>query len=237
MASDRSRACVAACAAMAGGVADAAGTQSSAATTLEQAALRDALSKGSVHELDVATEGSLTSTLDDDVATDEGRQTITKSGGVHAHVLIVGGNAYYSGNQTTLTSYFGLTPQVAQQVGSNWVRVSPTDPGYAAVSADATLPSALNQLKLGGVLSETAPIKVDGENVIGIRATLHKSGASGSVVMYVTRSATPLPVSVETTARNKQGTLHATITLSDWGERVSLAAPTNVVTLIYKKAS
>jgi hypothetical protein len=222
---------------MAGGVADAAGSQSSAPTTLEQTALRDALSKGSVHELAVATEGSLTFTSDDDVATDEGRQNIMKSGGVHAHVLIVGGNAYYSGNQTTLTSYFGLTPHLAQQVGSNWVRLSPTDPGYATVAADATLPSALDELKLGGVLSETGPTKIDGQNVVGIRATRHESGATGSVVMYVTSSAPPLPVSVDITARNKQGTLHSTTTLSDWGEPVSLTAPTNVVTLVYKKAS
>lgn len=185
-----------------------------------------------MREVLVGVAGSKSGALVDDVATDEGRQDITRYGGVHAHVLVVGGNAYYSGNQAALIDYFELAPSTAKQIGSRWVLVAPSNSDYSTVAADATLSSALTEATPPGPLSETAPTTIDGESVIGIRGTLHApKGVSASEILYVSRAAEPLPVQLVVSSSTKNLRDHSTTNFTRWGEPLALAAPTSVVTI------
>ena len=204
-------------------------TTAPSAAELMRTALSDADARGSVHEAESETTPSLTGALSDDVATHEGRQYITRSGGVQAHVLIIAGVAYISGNQATLVHYFGLPSAVAREVGSRWVSIPSSNSGYSTVAADATLSSAIASLAIPGHITETKPTTIDGQAVVGIHGDMPIPGSPQTSVvatLYVSRTSRPLPVGA-TYTYGKGGT--ATITLSHWGETVALSAPTNTI--------
>jgi hypothetical protein len=215
-----------------GGAGGAQAKPAPSAAQLLRTALADASARGSVHEVQTAVASKVTIGIATDVATNEGRQEITHSGGEQAHVLVVGGTAYFSGNQAALIHYFGLPASVAHTVGTRWVSVPSSNSGYAAVAANLTLASALKSLTPPGALTETAPTRVDGQSVVGIRGTPGSAdGKDASNILYISSSSTPLPVAGSASSKGGGSTqaFTSTITLSGWGERVALTAPTNVI--------
>ncbi len=221
-----------ACAAVS--VLGAAGGSSAAAVSpaarLVATALHDASVRGSMHEVGVAVEGKSTVTLTDDLSLAGGRQDIVHFGGEHAHVLIVGDTAYFSGNEAALTGYFGLSAQSARKVGSRWVSVPKSNRDYRQLAAGATLISALGQLSPPGKLTETAPTTIDGQSVIGIRGTpASQAGATASSVLYISRSKDPLPVRLSVSVTSSNGDVRSTVDVSGWGEHVVLTAPSGAI--------
>jgi len=207
-------------------------TSTPAAAQALHTALADATARGSVHQNVVESSAGKTLTLSDDVATTEGRQEITISGGARASVLVVGGVAYLSGNQTALVSYFGFPASVAREVGDRWISIPSSGSGYSTVAAAATLPSALTEITPVGPLTETAPTRLDGESVVGIRGRAPSLyGQPGTLTTYVTRSSRPLPVEVSVTLNASGHTPagHTTSSLSDWGEHLALRPPANQI--------
>jgi hypothetical protein len=206
------------------------GSEGPTAAQLLKTALGDATARGSVHERTVEVAGSRRVTFSDDVTADSGRQNITASGGISAHVLVIGKTAYISGNQPALITYFGFPRADATSIGDRWVSVPSTNPDYANVAGDATLPSSLANLVPPGELTELGASKLDGESVVGLREALPASfGAKGTMTIYVTRSTRPLPVFATLTARHAGVTGTETTSWSDWGEPVSLKRPTDVI--------
>jgi len=215
-----------------GGAGGAQAKTASSAAQLLRTALADASARGSVRVVETAVASKLSVTIVADAATNGGRQDITHAGGERAHVLVVGATAYFSGNQAALTGYFGLPASVAHAVGNRWVSVPSSSSGYAQVAANVTLAGALKALTPPGALTETAPTRVDGQAVVGIRGTLGSAeGKDASDILYVTSSGTPLPVAVSASSKGGGGVqaFTSTITLSSWGEHVALRAPTNVI--------
>jgi hypothetical protein len=204
------------------------------ARQLLRAALRNAVARGSVHESESARLSGQTSASSDDLARHDGRQEITRSDGVRAHVLIVGGRGYFSGNQAALVKYFGLPVSEARAVGTRWVSVPASSSAFAVVASDATLQSALHLLVLTRPLKKTAPTTIDGESVIGLKGDASgfssEAGGLGSVagLVYVSRNTDPLPV--RATYRTRTGG-SATLEFGDWGEHLRLRPPANVVPL------
>jgi hypothetical protein len=191
--------------------------------------LSDATARGSVHESESAQASNPTVTFSDDLGAYSGRQEITLASGTRAHVLIVGGSAYYSSSQAGLVHYFGLSATAAHEVRARWVSNPPSAPHYSAVASDATLPSAVSELKLTGSLTETRPTTVDGQSVIGIHGDVSVPGAGpgvAAVTVYVSRSPHPLPVAAVYTFPNRS---HATLTFTDWGEHLALHPPANAI--------
>ena len=195
------------------------------ASQLLQTAFADAAARGSVHEVEHAVSGHNWFIASDDVSLQDGLQDITRSGGIHAHVILLGPVAYVSGNHTTLVSYFGLPTSAARAVGSRWIRVPASDHGwYPTVAADATLPSALNQVKPTGPLVDLPPTELDGQSVIGIRGNMPKGFTGGGTdIVFITRSSHPLVVSATFTGHGEK----VTSTFSHWGEHVAPHAPSS----------
>ena len=174
-----------------------ASTKASAASQLLRTALRDALARSSVHEVVTERAPKASGTVITDAGTNQGRQQITHSGGVKAQVVVVGGLAYFSGNQTALVHYFGLPAAVAQKVGNRWVSVPSSSTGFSAVAGGASLAAVLGGFAVPGQLKETAPIQVDGQSAVGVTGKGPVTGATGvsvSAIVYISRSHTPLPL-------------------------------------------
>ena len=206
-----------------------ASTQGSAATQLLHAALHDALSRSSVHEVETQKTPKMSATLITDAGTKQGRQQITRSGGEKAQVVAVGGAAYFSGNQAALIHYFGLPAALARKVGNRWVSVPSSSNGYSVVAGGTILSSVVGSFAIPGRLTETGPTTVDGQPAVGITAKGPVTGstsASVSATVYVTRSRTPLPLRA-TYIFSDGG--RATLDLSSWDERLALKAPTNAI--------
>jgi len=204
-------------------------TKGSAASTLLGTALHDALARKSVHELETAKAPNVSDSVITDATTNQGRQQITHSGGEKGQVVVVGGKAYFSGNQAALTHYFGLPAALARKVGTRWVSVPSSSSGYSAVAGGASLNGVLGSFDIPGQLKETAPTQVDGQSAVGITGKGPVTGsttASISATVYVTRSSTPLPLRA-VYAFSSGGSV--TLELSGWGEHLALKAPTNVI--------
>jgi hypothetical protein len=201
------------------------------AAQLLKTALSDARARGSAHESTVEVAGSRRVTFSDDVAVHSGRQNITVSGGISAHVLVIGKTAYISGNQPALITYFGFPRADATVIGSRWVSLTSTNPDYATVASDATLQSALlDDFTAKGKLTELGATKMDGESVVGLREVLSpSSGTKETITIYTTRSSHPLPVVAIVKASHAGKTASSMSTLSDWGEAVSAKPPADVI--------
>jgi hypothetical protein len=213
----------------AGAVARATAQQSAA--QLRSTALADADERGSVREVESERTRSLVATFTEDLATHDGRQNITRSGGEQAHVLIVGDTAYVAGNRAALIHYFGFPAAVASKIGARWVSIPSSSSAYSTVAGDATLPSAMTALAIAGKLTETAPTTINGQAVIGVRTKASIPGTSPATLaatLYISRASEPLPVRASYTS-SKGGS--ATITLSNWGEKIAFTAPTNAIPL------
>jgi hypothetical protein len=200
------------------------------AAQLVRTAVADAKAMGSVHITASLHATGRSGTLTSDVARTEGRQDFAFSSGAQAHVLLLDQLVFFSGNRAAMLHYFDLPTAVVREVGDHWVSVPPTNAGYAMLAAGVTLPSALAEITPTGRLTETAPLRIDGAAAIGIRGQAPAaSGGHGTEVMYVTRGGRPLPLTVASHLEfTGEPSSTATTTLSHWGERVSLRAPTGV---------
>jgi hypothetical protein len=197
------------------------------AAQLLKAALSDATAAGSVHEVVRVTEGSGRAIFLDDVATGSGRQDITVTPGIRAHVRVVDRTAYISGNKTALVKYFGFSSSAATAVGDRWASIPSTSGDYASVADDAILQSSLADITPRGHLTELPATRVDGAAVIGIRGALPPAtGGTGELTLYITRSSRPLPVSAMFTATESGVPFTSRSDLSDWGEHLALKPPT-----------
>ena len=158
----------------------------------------------------------------DDVGRDSGRQTLEISTGIQTHVLIANGAEYFDGNYSALTVFYGLSAAAARKIGNRWVSVPTSNRDYGAVASQVTLASALRHVMPDGQLTETAPRKLDGTPVIGIR------GRSGTdvVTLEVTRSKTPLPLAAIINAPGSTSPIGSTtVKFTDWGERLGIKPP------------
>jgi hypothetical protein len=206
-----------------------ASTKGSAASALLNTALRNALARKSVHEVETEKAPKVSDSVVTDAGTNQGRQQITHSGGEKGQVVVVGGTAYFSGNQAALTHYFGLPAAVASKVGARWVSVPASSSGYSAVAGGTSLSAVLGSFDVPGQLKETAPTQVDGQPAVGITGKGPVTGsttASVSAIIYVTRASTPLPVRAVYTFSTGGS---VTLDLSGWGEHLALKAPANVI--------
>jgi hypothetical protein len=195
------------------------------ASELLQIAFADASASGSAHELESEASGNRWFRASDDVSLHDGLQHITRYDGIDAHVLLAGPVAYISGNQRALVSYFGLPRSVAQMIGVRWVRIPSSDRRwYPTVAANATLVSALAEVKPSGHLVELPPSEFDGEPVVGIRGNMPTGfKGTGTDTIFVTRSAHPILVAATFAGSGQK----VRSTFSRWGERVTVNAPTN----------
>jgi hypothetical protein len=189
-----------------------------------------ATAAGSMHFHSTTQDGQSSIVFNDDSAASGGRQYITMSGGGQMTVLVVASAGYVNGNATALNSFLGLPASTATQMAGQWILFTSGDPGYQQVVAGVTTSSVLSEITPVGALTEIGSTTVDGQSVVGVRGAAPSSAnmpAGSKITLYVAASGRALPVScIEGSGSNQ-----TRITLSQWGERVSVTAPPHAVPL------
>jgi hypothetical protein len=216
------------------------GTSQSPATSSGLAALspRQILSRaeaaataaGSLHFSSTTKDGSSSIVFSDDSASSDGRQDITISSGGQMTVLVLRGVGYVDGNATALSGFLGLPSPTALQLAGRWISFTSGDPGYQQVVSGVTTGAVLSEITPVGALTKTAPTTVDGQTVVGVRGPAPASDgmpAGSKVTVYVAATGRPLPVS----CLEGSGSDQTDITLSRWGEPVSVAVPQQAIPL------
>ncbi len=203
---------------------DAAGSPRQSLTAI----LAAARAQRSAHYVALATNGVSRTRLVCDVATTEGIQRITYSVGGKTGtvtVLVKAGTAYLRGDGFVLTTYLGFKAPASAKYSNTWIRVPRSDRAYASISAAVTLPSTIDEFRLGGPLSFLPEKTVAGQKVTGIRGTIGKPAAQAT--LYARAHGTPLPVGeVETYGSGLDETL-----LSRWNEPVHVSVPARAVSI------
>ncbi len=187
-----------------------------------------ARAQGSVHLAAVESNGA-SAIGSYDISATVGAQTVSGGAQGNATLLVMPGMAYLKGDAAFLHNSLGLGVSAAGKYAGQWISFKPGDPGYAQVVSGDTLSSALSEASPTGTLGLTPSLTVDGQQVVGVTGGLPtdatRSGAVGSVTLYVSTAAPYLPVEVVTngTLAGQRGT--STVTFSHWGEPVSVTAP------------
>jgi hypothetical protein len=186
--------------------------------------------EGSVHlsESDKPTGGGTY-----DVGSNRGKQTIADGSEGNAALLVLPGIAYLKGDSAFLQDQLGLSISDASLYAQHWISFLPNDPAYdyqQLVQGD-TLGSALSESVPSGHLTQTSERTIDGESVVGVSGSAGGSlpkGAKESAVLYVSTAAPYLPVEFVETGAYEGRTGDSTLTFSNWGEPISVAAPGHV---------
>jgi hypothetical protein len=166
-------------------------------------------------------------TIAADIGTADGTETIA-SGAASAEIRVTRRDAYFSGNATGLTRLLGLPSAAAARVGSRWVRIAAGTAEYQDLAAEDTISSLPASIMPSN--EETAQLRtttVDGTRVYVLSWTTPASATSARVSERLVLGATTqaLPISETTTA----GGYSQTVTLSQWGEALTVPAPSAAV--------
>lgn len=183
---------------------------------------------GSVHFASTSNEGSGSLVFSDDSAAGGGRQDITMSDGGRMTVLLVSGIGYVNGNATALSGFLGLPASTSAQLAGQWISFTSGSPGYQQVVGGVTTGSVLSEISPVGTLTKTIRRTVDGQPVVGVTGPAPASAQlpkGSKITLYVAATGRPLPVScLEGTGKSL-----TSITLTHWGEPVSVAAPSHAI--------
>jgi hypothetical protein len=194
-----------------------------------------ATSAGSVHFVQVVTQGSNVTTLKGDLSAPSADETASL-GSARLEVRLVDGVIYVLGNQANLLqNALGLSSASATAAAGHWVSVQPSDTPFSALSNALDLSAELESFVPGKPgLVEQSPVKVHGMHAVRVTGTPSadvRNGAKGTSTFLVNERAPHLPVGA--TMVLTQGTVKQTrlVAFSDWGKAVVLSAPPGAVAL------
>ena len=197
---------------------------------LLSSALDNARAQRSVHYVSTASSPTAGVRMVCDAARDRGIQRITfhKAGKTgHATVLVVANTAYIRANQFALFNYFGFSASAAKRYTGRWLKIPSNSPSYPTVSLAVRLNSMLGELVLPKPLHRLPQSTVEGQRVIGFRNSSPVSGHPANRTLYVRAAGLRLPVAEMTQGGGSQ----ASVSLSNWNERVRVSAPRDATLL------
>ena len=198
------------------------GASTPSASQWLRAALRDAQTRGSVHELEANAIHGISVSISADVAAHDGRQQLIVAGTDLVRIVVLGGNVYCSASPAAaLANYCSVRSTAATIVGKGWIRIPRSNSAYATIAGGVTLPSALVGVTPTGRLSETEKTS-DGVRLVGITGAADViSRPFTTVTLWISTSRTPLPI----TAILKGPSSTGAAAFSGWGERVAITPP------------
>ena len=206
------------------------GAATTDASSLLAAALHDATSETSVHEVALTTQSSTTEQEDNDIGVNAGIQQFAVSNGALADVIALDAKKklYIRGNTYALTNFFGLDLVDPSSYANDWLLVTPKDPNYGAVALATTLASDFDlSLDLKGHLAIGPVTTVDGQRARAISGTVPAQDGNPSyrATVYISDNSKPLPLTLSATISG--ATYKATWT--KWGEKLKVVAPKGAI--------
>jgi hypothetical protein len=202
----------------------------------QTAAIAAAKSAGSVHYVQKASAGKQTVEIVGDASGSEGREMVTvHNGSSVGHVTgeLTGGKVYFEGDDYGLTSYLGMPANLASKYAHRWIVFTQADQGFKQTAKTFTISGPLSVVTLskgtlgpgpGSTIASTAVTSIRGRT-----AALSTSGKSGTGTLYVAAAGSPLPVRFVGTGTQDAGPAKGQVDFSQWGEPVTLSAPSHAV--------
>lgn len=175
----------------------------------------------SAHVVFTAKSGSTSATekIVADVGTSGGVETVT-NGSAELTIRVTSTHAYLKGNQSGLTTIYGLTSAQAKKVGKDWVSSKAGTSQYSGLKSDLTMTSVKSLLpKAKGTRLSTDSA---GLYVLKWSTAATSSLPSLSNTLIVSTGTPTLPLTETSTAA---GGTKATTKLSKWGEAIAVATP------------
>jgi hypothetical protein len=200
------------------------------------AAAKAAIAKqGAVH-LEVDSKSS-TSANTEKVVADLGRKSGRESisaGADAVTIVVTPASGFVSGNPDGLSKIVGLTSAEVKKVGRRWIALKAGSSQYTSLATDIRISSVLTVLPQ--VKGTTLSVQTTGTTRLYVlKWTTAASSSNPKLTSSITFPVTgaTLPIQEVTTAKGSR----ETVTLSKWGEFVSVVAPPLDQTIDYSKVS
>jgi hypothetical protein len=205
-------------------------TAPSAAQTLLNQTIAAARAEPGVHYVTSSSLGKRSFMVSGDAASHIGLQDITMRNGSQVgtiEIRLVHNTAYFEGDPSMLTTYLGMPSTLATKFAGRWISVAHTNQAFSEIADSVTMKAVLAQITLGGPIT-SAPGQSDGGPVVTLSGTskaLSSSGKKGPASLEVTATTPPLPILFNAQGTNNGQVATGSVTFSDWGEAVVVAAP------------
>jgi hypothetical protein len=208
-----------------------------------------AMASGSFHYVDVSS-GSVggkaaTGTLTGDVGLTEGVQTMTSDLGNY-QVIVINAVAYMKADVTMLENNFGYSASQAAPYADRWIEFTASDSPYSAIAADLTTGSTWgnpsNSPSNGLPHTPESVTPVSTMNGQSVQSVLYSQNGSekatngsytGTETIVFAASEPHLPSyateQLSGTVNGQPSTSSDRVTFSQWGEPVTLTAPTGAI--------
>ena len=197
-----------------------------------------AAGRQSVHFESALSQGGVTIQVSGDSGATSGAQTITvKRGNLTEHVkaMVVGKTGYISANATALRFVVGLSNAQASKYANKWLYFPTSNAGLAELVAGLENAQVASELQMIGPFTYGKTTTIEGQRARAIRGYVtSQTGSKVRVVLYVPVSGTQPPIQEVTNpgAPNGSPVVHGTVTLSNWGQKVSQTAPAHAISLL-----
>jgi hypothetical protein len=202
-----------------------------------EAALKAAANQ-SVHFQTDVTEGNVTLQQSGDAGAHSGSQTLSIHNGSGTEQMtaeVVGKTGYVKGNGTALRNIIGLTAAQTKKYSGKWLSFPMSNQTLAQLAAGLLGSQVATELSFTGPYSYASDATVNGQSAKGIVGRVSESNGSWvAEVLYVPSTGKPLPIEEVTNPHAKSGssTVHGKVMFSNWGEHVTVSAPTHSTSLL-----
>lgn len=217
--------------------AGATGTSAKSAESEYKAAVKAATNQ-SVHFATEVTQGNVTLQQSGDAGTTSGSQALTIHNGKvteHMSAEVVGKTGYVKGNNEGLRNIIGLTAAQSKKYAGTWLSFPMSNSTLAQLAAGLLGSQVATELSFSGPFTFAADATVNGQNAIAVRGKVSTdNGDSVPEVLYVPSSGKPLPIEEVTNpgAKAHSSVVHGTVSFSNWGEHVTVSAPSHSYSLL-----
>jgi hypothetical protein len=180
---------------------------------------------GSAHFDITQTVSGVTDRVSGDAGPDAGSQELA-SGASRARLIVLPRGAYFSGNRSGLSAFFGMPSADITRVGTRWVAVASSSASYAQFR------SSVESRLFTSYLPTSKTVDVQHAAIAGRSVdVLVWTTTSGSETLHyrLTVAATGAMLPIEDVAVS--GKNHDTTIFSRWGERLHVRVPTRTVAL------
>jgi hypothetical protein len=194
--------------------------------------------ESSFHYVAISKYPGQTVTITGDVSASEGHQTIVndRDGEIgHVSVSLVGGSAYFEGDEPGLANFMGLPPTLAATYEGRWISLTQADKEFSTVAAGLTTSSALGQVRISKPLSLGGTSQKMGHPALAIRGTDSGTPAGSTkrvtiaVRLYVSSTGKPLPVVYSASGTVNKKTHSQSVSFSGWGVHVNVTTPSGSI--------
>ncbi|MEU9347973.1 hypothetical protein AB0D74_42940 [Streptomyces sp. NPDC048278] len=171
--------------------------------------------------------GETTRTVSVDSGTTDAVETFT-SGSATGHLLITSEAGYFSGNKTGLSAFFGMPSKATKKIGDSWVEMKRGTSQYTKFSA-GTLIASLPSSVLPATDDVTVTRTADGSTPVYRLSwtAMDSQDYTTQVGRTLDLDTTGAHLPVKSTSKNGSQTL--TVTYSNWGRKVTAAAPSSTI--------